>query len=263
MGHKGNTLVRVIDFLLNLSVIAWFLAHLIDYPQRDVPLGIVLAYWAYRSLLNIGPLLRIAYYTLSLDKSEETVVRAVEAVRPHYFIDRVSPYYRETPVIYVANHALWSLDDVVALASLSAPDLLVVINQAPSGIATIPENCRERLCAIDRRGKTGYEALRNIVKEEVVEKRRSLVIFAEDMSKKKRVEEPAPLRTGTFKIASEFGLPIVPMWIDWPCQFPSILRSTEKILKITEGRAIPTAGINYEETRQTALRQLAALSQRT
>jgi len=259
MGAKGNTLVRILDVILNLVVVGWFLTYLVTDRSNPILL-LLLGYWAVRSVENISPILRIMYYNLTIPSTHESVIWAIERTRPCYVIDRVTPHYRKNPVIYVANHALWCLDDVVALGALSAPDLLVVINKAPSGLGIIPQNCRERLCVLDRRGKSGYEALRTAVREEVVGKRRSLVIFAEDMTLKQSVREPAVLRTGTFKIASEFGIPVVPMWIDWPCQFPSILRSTEKRLRVREGAEIPSGDVGSYECRRLALRQLKALS---
>jgi 1-acyl-sn-glycerol-3-phosphate acyltransferase len=262
-GAKGNTTVRVIDLLLNLIVITWALVSIIVKGPR--PLTLFLLYWGYRSLTNVLPLTKLIYYNLMRENSEANLVRTIEDVRPHYFIDRVTPHYRSRPVIYVANHALWCIDDVIALAALSGSDLLVVINPNPSGINMIPKTCRERMCVLDRQGgkRSGFEALRGAVKEEVLGKGRSLIIFSEDMGRKRDVGEVAPLRSGVFKVALEYKIPIVPMWIKWPCQFPTILRSVNKVLRVFEGKVIDTSLVrDLESLRQETRRQLVTLGGR-
>lgn len=264
-GAKGNTAVRILDTGMNLVVIFWALLSFVIH-RRDLqnqPLRFALLALAFKCVLNVYPLFRVIYNNATLPCSEDTVLKICEGLRDDYFVDRVSPQYRDKPVIYVANHALWCLDDIVALGALSGPDLSVVVNINPSGLGSIPVGCRTRVCTIDRTsGRYGYQALHKLVQEEVLGNGRSLIIFPEDMKKKTRVDRVAPLRTGTFKIARELHIPIVPLWIDWPCQFPSVIRSTEKVLRIHEGRGIKPETLSLEDCQRNVHSQLTSLSKR-
>lgn len=238
LGARANTYVRLIDLILNILLIA-FAALEIGLSKRLEIWHHVLILLAWRSWLNILPVLKIMKLNIVEKSSVEGVERmCLQSKSDYRIIGRPVP---KKPCIYVANHALWSLDDIVSLGALASPDLLIVINMRPSGLTVIPPNCRKYICTIDRSADiNGFSALKEAMKSEVLEKGKSLIIFAEDMKIKTEVTKPTLLRSGTFKLAYELGIPIVPLWIDWPCQFPTLLNSTEKVLRMRSGTEIKT-----------------------
>ena len=258
LGAKANTYVRLIDLILNLLLIA-FVAMEIAVNRKFELWHHVLLFLAWRSWTNVLPVLKLLKLNLTEKPSVETVEKmCLQAKADYRVLGNLKP---KKPCIYVANHALWSMDDIVALGALARLDLMIVINMKPSGLTSIPPNCRKYLCTIDRSSDTnGFSALKEAMRKEVLENGKSLIVFAEDMKIKTDVTKPALLRSGTFKLAHELGIPVVPLWIDWPCQFPTLLNSTEKVLRLRSGGVIENRP-SWEDLRNktwVALHQLAS-----
>lgn len=236
-GAKGSSAVRLIDFIINVLVIIFGLIEAI----KQSPLQLLFAFLVYRSWVNILPLLQLMLSNFTQPSTANAVERICLQAKEHYNIlwDRS---FQTQPCIYLANHALWCLDDIVALGALANRKLSIVVNINPSLLSVIPRGCRDYICTIDReRGDngdtvkgSGFSAMKTILQEEVLEKGKSLLIFPENMKLKTDVNKMAPLRTGVVKLARELGIPLVPIWITWPSQFPTILTSTNKVLRIKE-----------------------------
>jgi len=238
---RGNTYVRLIDLTLNIIVLTWAVFEICI--RRSSVLSPLFSILAMRSIVNIYPLMKIMGRSLINNPSESAVEDICLDQRRYYSVDRRRCVVPESqpPCIFIANHSLWSIDDVSAIAALSASNLLVVMNIGASGIKVVPRGCRNHLCTIDRepgKGGSGFDNLKKTMEEEVLIKGKSLVIFPEDMKLKRSVGQLAPFRSGTFKLAKELNIPVIPMWISWPCQFPTILNSTEKVLRTVEGPLI-------------------------
>jgi len=238
---RGNTYVRLIDLTLNIIVLIWAVFEI--FIRKSVVMSPFFSILALRTIVNIYPLMKIMGTSLTSTPGEAVVENLCLEQRRYYSVDRrrcVAPE-SQPPCIFIANHSLWSIDDVSAIAALSGSNLLVVMNIGASGIKVVPRGCRKNLCTIDREpGKagSGFENLKKAMEEEILGKGKSLVIFPEDMKLKSSSGELAPFRTGTFKLARELNIPVIPMWISWPCQFPTILNSTEKVLRTVEGPLI-------------------------
>lgn len=263
---KANTYVKLLDLLINLVVIVWAASETV-LRKNDI-FTLFLTVLATRAFVNVYPFIKTVGGSLLKPASEEAVEETCLDMRNYYSIDRRRCVREETPCIYIANHGLWSLDDVSALGALSSSDLLVVVNIGPSGIRSIPRGCRKHLCTIDRvpgeRG-SGFESLRSIMLEQVIRGKKSLLIFVEDMGRKTEdVNSVAPFHTGTFALAKELNIRIVPMWISWPCQFPTLLNPTNKVLRILEGPMInPENFESPESLKLTTRRALISLSKHT
>lgn len=220
LGSKTNTSVRVIDLLSNLLVIIFFFLHL------PTPLKILFGIWAWKCFLNIYPLGEAfcgqVFKVPDVRVVEESCDRA-----KHWF--RVPDLKTDTPSLYVCNHALGSLDDIVAIGALTDVSLSVLINGSPSGLGVIPPDCRSRLCVLPP-GKKRYERTREILREEILDGGKSMIVFPEDMMKKKSSRSLAPLRTGVINLCWEMGIPVIPLWLDWPTQFPSVFANPRKTL---------------------------------
>lgn len=230
-GPRANTVIMLLDVILNILVIVFGIVQI----RVGSPLQLVFGYLVYRSLVNIAPLSKIILQSLISKPSEDVVAEVCHRAKEDYNIiwDR-KPQPR--PCIYLANHALWCMDDIVAIGALSDSNLSVVTISCKSALKAVPIGCRRNLCTIEKgfeRG-SGFEAMKTILREEVLEKRKSLVVFPENMKLKADVNKMAPLRTGVIKLARELDIPLVPIWITWPCQFPTIVNSTEKVLRIKE-----------------------------
>jgi hypothetical protein len=236
-GPKANTLVRIIDLFLNFLVIIFGIIEI----RSGSPLQLLLGFLVYRSIVNILPVLEVMVSNFTMPSNIDTVEKVCLKAREHYNVIWERSL-QPKPCIYLANHALWCLDDIVALGAISSRKLSIVININPSLLSVIPVGCREYMCTIDReRGDngeivkgSGFSAMKTILQEEVLEKGKSLIIFPENMKLKTDVNKMAPLRSGVVKLARELEIPLVPIWITWPSQFPTILTSTDKVLRIQE-----------------------------
>lgn len=144
----------------------------------------------------------------------------------------------DVPAVYIANHGVGTLDDVVALGALASEFRSIVINPGPSGLSSIPKECREFMCCLDRSKQSGYEAMKKILEEENIGKNKSLIVFGEDLETKTKINGFAPkLRSGILKLCWEMNIPVALTYIDWSrsSQFPSILsESMEKVLNVSE-----------------------------
>lgn len=237
VGARANTLIKLLDAILNVIVIVWSVVEIYRRSIYSPLMSIML----YKSIHNITPLLKMMISNLTLPTTIETVENVCREARKDYVIENLTnvPEYRE-PVIYICNHALWSLDDIVALGALSRENMMVVINVNPSGLSAIPRDCKHYMCTIERTGDagSGYDSMKRIIQEQMIGKGKSLLLFPENMKLKTEVNKLAPFRNGIFRLAKEFDIPLVPMWVKWPCQFPSLLTSTDKILSIARGGKI-------------------------
>jgi 1-acyl-sn-glycerol-3-phosphate acyltransferase len=231
MGARMNTPLKFVDLLLNISVIVFFLytlRHFRDHPLLVGGLGI----WAFKSYANIFPLLRLFANYMNLEElTDRHIVSIADTTHNDYTIEGFHPL--DIPCVYVANHGMGSLDDILAMGTMTGERISVVSNRSPGGLRGV-ERGRERMCVLPE-GANRYEATRRIVEEEVVGKKRSLVVYPENMGKKKNSGDLAPFRSGIFKICWEGGIPVVPLWIEWPSPFPSIFRDTRKILRVATG----------------------------
>jgi hypothetical protein len=245
-GAAANTTVKIIDLILNLLVFAGALGGLLGGGRY----ALFYAFFAYRSLNNISPLIRIMLLSINNNDGERGVVRSCLQARMDYNIIWERKF-KNTPVIYIANHALWCLDDIVALGALAGNDLSIIMNTGPAGLRGVPDNCRKFLCVINRdkgsRGE-GYRIMENIIERDVLEEGKSIVVFAENMKTKSQVGSLSELRTGIFKLAYKYRVPIVPLWINWPCQFPTIINPCDKTLIITEGGIMAPENFSSDES---------------
>jgi 1-acyl-sn-glycerol-3-phosphate acyltransferase len=257
-GPRLNTTVKVVDLLINILVCV-IAGRII---MRGGAWAIGAGFFLYRGVNNILPLCKMMVANCTRESSIETVQNVCCEARKDYSIHWER---RETePCIYVANHALWCLDDIVALGALSRKRLSVVINAGPSGLTGIPRDCREYMCVIQRktgeRGE-GFRAMKNIMEEEILRRGKSLILFPEDMKKKTSPKIPAPVRSGTLQLARDLNIPIVPLWIHWPCQFPTLLNSCSKDLIVREGgRITPGQTQDIQQLKERIIRTWTFLS---
>jgi len=232
---RTNTVVKFIDLIMNLVMIIWASWELVG----GGPKSLVWAFLLYRSFFNILPLCKMMISNYTNPTSTELVQQVCLESRRDYTIEWERKF--DKPCIYIANHALGCLDDIVALGALSRKRLSVVINTGPSGLRGIPNDCRDYMCVINRkegvRG-SGYQTMKEIIHSEILGKGKSLIVFAEDMKKKESVNKPAPLRSGTIALARQLNIPVVPLWIEWPCLFPTLLNPCSKLLVVKEGTPI-------------------------
>lgn len=226
MGSKTNTAVRAIDLCMNLFVIGFFLWALIRNIPLSPPLRICWGVWAVKCLLNIYPLCEIFFNQAVSPKNETSVVEFCERIKDFF---RVPDLKSPVPCVFISNHALGSLDDILSIGALTHSSLSVMINGEPSGLTVIPRSCRERMCVLPS-GSNRYETAKRILREEILEAGKSMIVFPEDMRKKTSVDTLAPLRTGVIHICWELGIPVVPVWFDWPSLFPSVFGDTRKQL---------------------------------
>ena len=234
-GPRFNTTVKILDLVMNVLVCIMAFRVIV----RGGPWAVGGGFFLYRSFNNILPLCRMLISNYTMNSTSETVQNVCCRARNDYIIQWERK--RTKPCIYVANHALWCLDDIVALGAIARRGLSVVINTGPSGLTGIPNGCREYMCVIQRnsnkRGE-GYRAMKEIMESEVKNRGKSLIVFPENMNEKTSPREPARVRSGTVRLAMELGIPIVPIWIHWPCQFPTIFNSCSKILRVHEGKPV-------------------------
>jgi len=234
-GPKYNTTVKILDLVMNIMVCIIAFKIIL----RGGPWAVGGGFFLYRSFNNILPLCRMLISNYTRISSLETVQRVCCEARGDYIIQWERKQTR--PCIYVANHALWCLDDIVALGAIARRGLSVVINAGPSGLTGIPKGCREYMCVIQREsGKRGegYRAMKEIMEGEIIDRKKSLIVFPENMSEKISPRKPASVRSGTVRLAMELGIPVVPIWIDWPCQFPTVFNSCSKVLCVREGKPV-------------------------
>jgi hypothetical protein len=232
-GPRFNTTVKILDLVMNVLVCIIAFRVIV----RGGPWAVGGGFFLYRSLNNILPLCRMMISNYTRETNLKTVQLMCCEARNDYIIQWERK--RAGPCIYVANHALWCLDDIVALGAIARRELSIVINAGPSGLKMIPKDCREYMCVIQRNSKKrgeGYRVMKEIMESEVKVRGKSLIVFPENMNEKTSPREPARVRSGTVRLAMELGIPIVPIWIHWPCQFPTILNSCSKVLCVREGK---------------------------
>lgn len=243
-GPKANTTTKIIDIIMNLIVILWSAIELMKGGSATL-------FWAfilYRSLFNIFPFIKLMIINYTSDTSMNTVQKWMLEARNEYNIQWEKKF--RNPCIYIANHALWCLDDFVALGALARRKLSIVMNAKPSGLSSVPKDCREYVCILHRQEGvegSGFRAMEDIMESEIVKKRKSLIVFPENMKLKTDVGKVAPLRSGSLLLARKLNIPIVPIWIDWPCQFPTIINSCEKKLIVREGQPVFPKDISSHE----------------
>jgi hypothetical protein len=243
-GPKANTTMKIIDIIMNLIVILWSAIELIKGGSATL-------FWAfimYRSVFNITPFIKLMMINYTSKTSMESVQKWMLEARSQYNVMWEKRF--KEPCIYIANHALWCLDDFVALGALTRKNLSIVMNAGPSGLTNVPLDCRDYACIIRREEGvkgSGFKAMENIMEEEILKNGKSLIIFPENMKLKTDVNKLAPLRTGSLLLAKKLNIPIVPIWIEWPCQFPTIINSCEKKLVVRESKPIFPQNIPYED----------------
>lgn len=232
LGSKTNTQVRLLDLCMNIGVVLGFL--LTFYVRASLPIKVFFGIWAWFCILNVYPLgeMIFSYMTTEIDSRgiSDICDRAKTAFHVPVLKSRV-------PVVYICNHALGSLDDIVAIGALTSEDVTVMINPGPSGLSSIPADCRDRMCVLPS-GSGRYDVTKTIIWEEVVGKKKSLIVFGEDMKQKYSSRVPSPLRKGVINICWELNLPMVAVWFDWPTQFPSVFGDPRKVLPAKKSQTI-------------------------
>lgn len=263
-GMKTNTTVRIIDLITNLIVISYFVKILLAkglHKKMEIHplLGIGVGIWAWKSYFNIFPLLKLLVNHSNSDVTEGYIRAVCEEARGDFELKN-HPRPR-VPCIYLANHAMGSLDDVVATAALTTDTLSVLMNPGPGGLNYIPKDCRSRVCVLPPDTGNRFLESRNILRREILERGKSMIIFAEDMKQKVNGARLAPLRTGIIRIAWELDIPIVPLWIVWPSEFPSLLSDTRKIVKFREDSSaiLPRNYKNFELLHRECFERLETL----
>jgi hypothetical protein len=263
-GMKTNTAVRMIDLVTNILVIFYFIKFILATSLRKnlgihPLLGMGVGIWAWKSYFNIFPLLKLLANHSNSDVTEGYIEALCEESRGDFELkNHPRPSF---PCIYLSNHAMGSLDDVVATAALTTDTLTVLMNPGPGGLNHIPANCRKRVCVLPPDTGNRFQESRNILKEEILERGKSMVVFAEDMKQKMNGNRLAPLRTGIIRIAWELNIPIIPLWIDWPSQFPSLFSDTRKILQFREDPSaiLPGKYKNFETFHRECFERLETL----
>lgn len=233
LGSKTNTLVRIIDLSMNFLVIGTFLVIGVQHATRrsgfstlpTLP-GVLVGIWFWKCVLNVYPLLEMFYRHFVESGNPRFIAEICDRNRTWFAVPELKA---ETPSVFVCNHGMHSLDDVVAIGALTDDRTSVLINGNPSGLSRIPGNCRDRMCVLPPGGDR-YERTREMFREEILERGKSMIVFPEDMKKKSSVRSLAPLRRGVINICWELGIPITPLWLEWPTPFPSVFRDTGKKL---------------------------------
>jgi 1-acyl-sn-glycerol-3-phosphate acyltransferase len=237
-GSKFNSTVKVIDLLINFVIMGISIISIVR-GGRESALGAILF---IRSYYNIYPLCKIMFANLIKQPTQKSVQETCCEARRDFNIHWERGF--KNPCVYVANHALWSLDDIVVMGAISRRNLAFVINRGPVGLTGIPDHCREYTCVLGRKNNDrgeGYQLMKEIFEQEILKNKKSLIVFVENMKTKTDSQVPAgQLRTGTIKLARELGIPIVPIWIHWPGIFPSILSPISKTAIVKEGWVINT-----------------------
>lgn len=222
LGSSTNTSVRGVDLLMNILVILFFFR----FGPRSPLLGIFFGLWAWRSLLNVYPLGEMFCNQVLRRPDVRIVEESCDRARKWFSVPNLKT---DTPSVYICNHALGSLDDIVAIGALADDSLSVLINGQPSGLGVIPPDCRSRMCVLPP-GVNRYQVAGKIMREEILERGKSMIVFPEDMRKKLSVDSLAPLRTGVINLCWEMNIPVIPLWLDWPTRFPSVFTNPHKIL---------------------------------
>lgn len=213
---KYNTYLKIIDILLMITTV--LLALRISYP-----LAIVLF---IRMLYNVAP-----YFLLWGEDFEFTMSQ----FRHLYTIDRVKPLFDKRAGIFIANHASGCFNDFIGACALGSENRLLIVNPGPLGANGIPVNSDKYVCCLNRSGgKTGYQAMRELIRKHVIQREKSLIVFGEDLNLKTSKWKMAPIRSGVIRLCWEMNIPIYGTWIDWPCQFPLAFRSDSRRLEVRE-----------------------------
>jgi hypothetical protein len=239
-GSRFNSTVKVIDLIMNFIVMGMSVIIIVR-GGRESALGAVLF---SRSYYNIYPLCKMMIANLTKQPTQKSVQEACCEARVDFNIHWEKRF--KGPCVYVANHALWSLDDIVVMGAISRRNLAFVINRGPAGLTGIPDQCREYTCVLGRKNKNrgeGYELMKEIFEQEILKNKKSLIVFVENMKTKSNPQTPAEIRTGTIRLARELGIPLVPIWIHWPGLFPSILSPLSKTATVNEGPTIKAENI--------------------
>ena len=252
-GPKTNTLVRVLDLVSNVAVILYFLSVMVpgrildQNPGRNSPLipgriyfHFLLGLWAWKSYWNIFPLVKLMVNHSGSDSTESYVAAVCDEAGRDYEIrgfprkDFGIKSGKEPPCVYIANHGLGVLDDIVVLGALTDSRLSILMNPSAGGMDLVPRNCRERICILPPDTGGRFEKTREILREEILRRGKSMIVFPEDMKKKKSCSQLAPLRTGVLKLCYELGIPVYPLWIHWLSRFPSVFGDTRKTIWVNQ-----------------------------
>ena len=216
---KYNTALKVIDIIMMLLVVI----YLITRGPYFYPLAIMMI---IRSIYNIAPL-----YLVWGEDFKYTMTQ----FKNMYTVNRIKPLFDKRGGVFIANHASGCFNDFIASCALGSENRLLVVNQGPLGAKGIPQDSNEYLCTLDRsNGKSGYQAMRNLIRKHIMSGDKSLIVFSEDLTKKSSKWSMAPIRSGIVKLCWEMNIPIYGMWIDWPCQFPITFRNDDRRLDVSE-----------------------------
>jgi 1-acyl-sn-glycerol-3-phosphate acyltransferase len=233
MGMRMNTPLKFIDLTLNFCVIGYFLYVSRNWVGVPVLVG-GMAIWAAKSYANIFPLLRLIVNYMNADMTQNHITAMIKIIKHEFKIEGFNPI--DSPCIYIANHGMGSLDDILAMGTLTGDNISVVANRSPGGFKGV-EGGRKYMCVLPEGGGR-FEAMKKIVEEEVVRGGKSLVVYPENMKYKKDGRSLAPFRSGIFKICWEGGIPVVPLLIEWPSLFPTIFTDTQKTLRVATGTPV-------------------------
>lgn len=213
---KHNTTIKSIDVLLMILTILLIIPF-------SYPLAIIIA---LRTIYNIAP------YILLWVKEFDFII---SEFRHLYTIDRVKPLFDKRGGIFIANHASGCFNDFIGACAIGSENRILVVNPGPLGSNGIPQYSDKYVCVINRsEGKTGYQAMKDLMRKHIMQNDKSLVVFGENLKLKTSKWKMAPIRSGVVRLCWEMNIPIYGMWIDWPCQFPISFRSDERRLEIRE-----------------------------
>lgn len=216
---KFNTLLKVIDILLMILIVSYFIS-------KGSYFYILAIIFAVKLLYNTSP-----FFLLWGTAFENTMLQ----FQTMYVIDRVKPLFDKRGGVFIANHASGCFNDYIASCALGSESRLLVVNPGPLGASGIPRDSTKYICPLDRsNGRSGYEAMKSLIRTHVMKDDKSLIVFGEDLSKKTSKWLMAPVRSGILKLCWEMNIPLYGMWIDWPCQFPITFRDDDRRLEVRE-----------------------------
>lgn len=216
---KYNTALKILDIIIMLLVVIYF----IRLGKTFYPVALI---FIISMVYNISP-----FFLLWGSDFRKTMLQ----FNSMYTVDRIKPLFDKRGGVFIANHASGCFNDYIASCSLGSENRLLVVNPGPLGASGIPQNSDSHVCFLDRgNGRSGYQAMKELIRKHVMQGGKSLIVFGEDLSMKSSKWVMAPVRSGIIKLCWEMNIPLYGMWIDWPCQFPITFRNDDRRLEVRE-----------------------------
>lgn len=216
---KYNTALKVFDILIMLLMVIFFIRLGRNFYPVALMIFISMVY-------NVSP------FFLLWGKDFKKTMQQFSSM---YTVDRIKPLFDKRAGVFIANHASGCFNDYIASCALGSENRLLVVNPGPLGANGIPKDSDSHVCFLDRsNGRSGYQAMRDIIRTHVMKNEKSIIVFGEDLQLKNTKWKMAPVRSGIIKLCWEMNIPIYGMWIDWPCQFPIAFRNDDRRLEVSE-----------------------------